>query len=198
MGILTPSALSFIEVIECSTIREYDALIGSGHDQEIKTEARLTVRESQSAISVFFKGRSLTFSSRPLYDRWGNRRYSVSWSLENTAHSAVQSRGLLRQHKQFTDLKMGHAESGDDARFRFRHGPAASFWESISMRVGDPRAFLKEVTGTKRRFETEDIEGPTAAAPLVSGFSDALPVKKSLPDLAFNYDELGQISRTQI
>ena len=67
-----------------------------------------------------------------------------------------------------------------------------------SMRVNDPRAFIKEIAGTNARFETEDIEGQLRRT-LVSGFSDALAESK-IPalDLASNYDELGRISRNKL
>jgi membrane protease subunit (stomatin/prohibitin family) len=67
-----------------------------------------------------------------------------------------------------------------------------------SMRVGDPRAFIKEIAGTNARFETEDIEGQLRRT-LVSGFSDALAESK-IPalDLASNYDELGRLSRNKL
>jgi membrane protease subunit (stomatin/prohibitin family) len=67
-----------------------------------------------------------------------------------------------------------------------------------SIRVSDPRAFIKEVAGTNGRFETEDIEGQLKRT-LVSGFTDALGESK-IPalDLASNYDELSQFSRNKM
>ena len=57
---------------------------------------------------------------------------------------------------------------------------------------------MKEIAGTNARFETEDIEGQLRRT-LVSGFSDALAQSKiAALDLASNYDELGQISRTKL
>src|SRR6266852_1074073 len=67
-----------------------------------------------------------------------------------------------------------------------------------SFRVTDPRALIKEIAGTNAHFVTEDIEGQLKRT-LVSGFSDALAESKiAALDLASNYDELGQFSRTKL
>ena len=67
-----------------------------------------------------------------------------------------------------------------------------------SIRVADPRAFIKEVAGTNGHFETEDIEGQLKRT-LVSGFTDALGESKiAALDLASNYDELGKFGRTKL
>src|SRR5437588_9754033 len=66
------------------------------------------------------------------------------------------------------------------------------------MRVADPRELIKQLACTNARFVTEDIEGQLRRT-LVSGFSDALAESKiAALDLASNYDELGQISRTKL
>ncbi|HKQ54134.1 MAG TPA: SPFH domain-containing protein, partial [Pyrinomonadaceae bacterium] len=67
-----------------------------------------------------------------------------------------------------------------------------------SIRVADPRTFIKEVAGTNGHFETEDIEGQLKRT-LVSSFTDALGESK-IPalDLASNYDELSQFARTKL
>jgi membrane protease subunit (stomatin/prohibitin family) len=67
-----------------------------------------------------------------------------------------------------------------------------------SIRVADPRAFIKEVAGTNGHFVTEDIEGQLKRT-LVSGFSDALAESKiAALDLASNYDELGKFVRSKL
>src|SRR5450432_3443836 len=67
-----------------------------------------------------------------------------------------------------------------------------------TMHVTDPRAFVKELTGTNARFETEDIEGQLRRT-LVSSFSDALGESKiAALDLASHYDELGALLKTKL
>lgn len=67
-----------------------------------------------------------------------------------------------------------------------------------SIRVADPRAFIKEVAGTNGKFDTEDIEGQLKRT-LVSGFTDALGESKiAALDLASNYDELGVFGRKKL
>ncbi|HEU4479892.1 MAG TPA: SPFH domain-containing protein, partial [Pyrinomonadaceae bacterium] len=67
-----------------------------------------------------------------------------------------------------------------------------------SIRIGDPRAFIKEVAGTNGHFVTEDIEGQLKRT-LVSGFSDALAESKiAALDLASNYDELSKFVKSKL
>ena len=74
--------------------------------------------------------------------------------------------------KQFTDLKWGtmNPVMMRDADFGMVRLRAFGIY---SIRVADPRAFIKEVAGTNAHFETEDIEGQLKRT-LVSGFTDAL------------------------
>jgi membrane protease subunit (stomatin/prohibitin family) len=67
-----------------------------------------------------------------------------------------------------------------------------------SIRVAEPRSFIKEIAGTNARFVTEDIEGQLKRT-LVGGFSDALAESKiAALDLASNYDELSKFVRTKL
>jgi membrane protease subunit (stomatin/prohibitin family) len=67
-----------------------------------------------------------------------------------------------------------------------------------SIRVSDPREFIKEVAGTNGHFVTEDIEGQLKRT-LVGGFSDSLAESK-IPalDLASNYDELSKFIKGKL
>ena len=99
--------------------------------------------------------------------------------------------------KQFTDLKWGTSNpvmmrDTDFGMVRLRA------FGIYSIRVTDPRAFIKEIAGTNAHFVTEDIEGQLKRT-LVSGFSDALAESKiAALDLASNYDELGKFTRGKI
>jgi len=199
MGILDALRTQFIEVIEWLDSSGNTMLYRFPvHDQEIKNGARLTVRESQAAIFVF-QGQVADVFPPGLYTIDGGNTPILTklgaWKYGFT--SPFKAEVYFVNTKQFTDLKWGtpNPVMMRDADFGMVRLRAFGIY---SMRVGDPRAFLKELTGTNARFETEDIEGQLRRT-LVSGFSDALAQSKiAALDLASNYDELGQISRTKL
>lgn len=199
MGILDALRTQFIEVIEWLDSSGNTMLYRFPvHDQEIKNGARLTVRESQAAIFVF-QGQVADVFPPGLYTIDGGNTPILTklgaWKYGFT--SPFKAEVYFVNTKQFTDLKWGTPNpvmmrDQDFGMVRLRA------FGIYSMRVGDPRAFLKELTGTNARFETEDIEGQLRRT-LVSGFSDALGQSKiAALDLAANYDELGLIARTKL
>ena len=199
MGILDAIRTQFIEVIEWLDDSSKTMLYRFPvHDQEIKNGARLTVRESQAAVFVF-QGQIADVFPPGLYTIEGGNT-PILTKLEAWKHgftSPFKAEVYFVNTKQFTDLKWGTPNpvmmrDEDFGMVRLRA------FGIYSMRVGDPRAFIKEIAGTNARFETEDIEGQLRRT-LVSGFSDALAESK-IPalDLASNYDELGQLSRNKL
>lgn len=167
-------------------------------DQEIKNGAKLTVRESQAAVFVF-QGQvadvfgpgmyTIDGGNTPILSKLGAWKYGFN--------SPFKSEVYFVNTKQFTDLKWGtmNPVMMRDADFGMVRLRAFGIY---TMRVADPRAFIKEVAGTNGQFDTEDIEGQLKRM-LVSGFTDALGESK-IPalDLASNYDELGKIARTNL
>jgi membrane protease subunit (stomatin/prohibitin family) len=167
-------------------------------DQEIKNGARLTVRESQVAVFVF-QGQiadvfppgmyTIDGGNTPILSKLGAWKYGFN--------SPFKAEVYFVNTKQFTDLKWGTMNPimMRDADFGMVRLRAFGIY---SIRVADPRAFIKEVAGTNGRFETEDIEGQLKRT-LVSGFTDALGESKiAALDLASNYDELGRFGRTKL
>src|SRR5437764_10028272 len=199
MGIFDAMKAQFIEVIEW--------LDDSGNtmmyrfpvrQQEIKNGAQLIVRESQSAVfvyegqiaDVFPPGRyTITGGNTPVLTKLVPWKYGF--------YSPFKAEVYFANTKQFTDLKWGTMNPimMRDADFGMVRLRAFGIY---SIRVADPRAFIKEVAGTNGHFETEDIEGQLKRT-LVSSFTDALGESK-IPalDLASNYEELGQIARARI
>jgi membrane protease subunit (stomatin/prohibitin family) len=168
------------------------------HDQEIKNGARLTVRESQTAVLVF-QGQIADVFPPGLYTIDGGNTPILTklgaWKYGFT--SPFKAEVYFINTKQFTDLKWGtpNPVMMRDADFGVVRLRAFGIY---SMRVVDPRAFLKELTGTNARFQTEDIEGQLRRS-LVSGFSDAVAESKiAALDLAAHYDELGGVLRTKL
>jgi membrane protease subunit (stomatin/prohibitin family) len=167
-------------------------------DQEIKNGARLTVRESQAAVFVF-QGQiadvfppglyTIDGGNTPILSKLGAWKYGFN--------SPFKAEVYFVNTKQFTDLKWGTSNPimMRDADFGMVRLRAFGIY---SIRVADPRAFIKEVAGTNGKFDTEDIEGQLKRT-LVSGFTDALGESKiAALDLASNYDELGRFGRTKL
>lgn len=199
MGIFDAIKSQFIEVIEW--------LDDSGntlvyrfpvHGQEIKNGAQLTVRESQAAVfvhqgqiaDVFGPGlHTVDGGNTPILSKLG------AWM--HGFNSPFKAEVYFVSTKQFTDLKWGTSNpvmmrDTDFGMVRLRA------FGIYSIRVNDPRAFIKEIAGTNAHFVTEDIEGQLKRT-LVSGFSDALAESKiAALDLASNYDELGKFTRSKL
>ena len=201
MGILdrlSPSS-QFIEVIEWLD-QSTNTLVYRFpvKDQEIKNGAQLIVRESQSAVFVsegqiadqFPPGRyTIDGGNTPILTKLGAWKYGFN--------SPFKAEVYFVNTKQFTDLKWGtpNPVMMRDADFGMVRLRAFGIY---SMRVADPKAFIKDIAGTNAHFITEDIEGQLKRT-LVSGFSDALAESKiAALDLASNYDELSKFTREKL
>ncbi|HET6862599.1 MAG TPA: SPFH domain-containing protein [Pyrinomonadaceae bacterium] len=201
MGILdrlSPSS-QFIEVIEWLDDSSNTLLYRFPvKDQEIKNGAQLIVRESQAAVFVhegqiadlFLPGRyTVDGGNTPILSKLGAWKYGFN--------SPFKAEVYFVNTKQFTDLKWGTPNpvmmrDSDFGMVRLRA------FGIYSIRVADPKAFIKEIAGTNARFITEDIEGQLKRT-LVSGFSDALAESKiAALDLASNYDELSKFTRVKL
>lgn len=166
--------------------------------QEIKNGAQLIVRESQAAVfvfegqiaDVFPPGRyTINGGNTPILTKLGAWKYGFN--------SPFKAEVYFANTKQFTDLKWGTMNPimMRDADFGMVRLRAFGIY---SIRVADPRTFIKEIAGTNGRFETEDIEGQLKRT-LVSSFTDALGESKiAALDLASKYDELGQFARNKL
>src|SRR5438876_9997427 len=199
MGILDALRSQFIEVIEWLDDSGNTLLYRFPvHGQEIKNGAQLTVRESQTAVFVFQGQIADVFSpglytidggNTPILTKLGAWKYGFN--------SPFKAEVYFINTKQFTDLKWGtpNPVMMRDTDFGMVRLRAFGIY---SMRVQDPRAFIKEVAGTNARFITEDIEGQLKRT-LVSGFSDALGESRiAALDLASNYDELSRFSKQKL
>lgn len=168
------------------------------HQQEIKNGAQLIVRESQAAVFVyegqvadaFGPGRyTIDGGNTPILSKLGAWKYGFN--------SPFKSEVYFVNTKQFTDMKWGTANpimlrDPDFGVVRLRA------FGGYSMRIVDPRAFIREIAGTNARFQTEEIESQLKRA-VVSEFSDALgEMKIPALDLASQYKELGETIRSKI
>src|SRR6478609_8636152 len=163
--------------------------------QEIKNGAQLIVRESQAAVfvhegqvaDVFGPGRfTIDGGNTPILSKLGAWKYGFN--------SPFKAEVYFVNTKQFTDLKWGTPNPimMRDADFGMVRLRAFGIY---SIRIADPKSFIKEIAGTNARFVTEDIEGQLKRT-LVGGFSDGLGESKiAALDLASNYDELARFTR---
>jgi membrane protease subunit (stomatin/prohibitin family) len=168
------------------------------HGQEIKNGAQLTVREYQTAVFVYQGQIADVFApglytidggNTPILTKLGAWKYGFN--------SPFKAEVYFVNTKQFTDMKWGTSNpvmmrDTDFGMVRLRA------FGIYSIRVTEPRALIKEIAGTNAHFVTEDIEGQLKRT-LVSGFSDALAESKiAALDLASNYDELSNFTRTKL
>src|SRR5689334_1998358 len=201
MGIfdrLSPTA-QFIEVIEWLDDSANTLLYRFPvKEQEIKNGAQLIVRESQVAVFVhegqiadqFPPGRyTIDGGNTPILSKLGAWKYGFN--------SPFKAEVYFVNTKQFTDLKWGtpNPVMMRDTDFGMVRLRAFGIY---TVRVSDPKAFIKEIAGTNARFVTEDIQGQLKRT-LVGGFSDALAESKiAALDLASNYDELSKFTRDKL
>src|SRR2546426_4114330 len=199
MGIFDAIRSQFIEVIQWLDDTGNTMLYRFPvQGQEIKNGAQLTVRESQAAVFVF-QGQIADVFGPGLYTIDGGNTPILTklgaWKFG--FNSPFKAEVYFVNTKQFTDLKWGtpNPVMMRDTDFGMVRLRAFGIY---SMRVQDPRAFIKEVAGTNARFVTEDIEGQLKRT-LVSGFSDAVAEAKiAVLDLASHYDELGGLLRSKL
>ena len=166
--------------------------------QEIKNDAQLIVRESQSAVfvfegqvgDVFTPGKyEIDGGNTPILSKLGAWKFGFN--------SPFKSEVYFVNTKQFTDMKWGTSNPImlRDADFGMVQLRA---FGAYSLRVADPAQFIKEIAGTNAQFSTEDIEAQLKRA-IVTEFSDSLgELKIPAIELASQYKELGEKIRGQI
>lgn len=199
MGILDSLRSQFIEVIEWlddSTNTMVYRFPVQG--QEIKNGARLTVRESQTAVFVY-QGQIADVFTPGLYTIDGGNTPILSklGAWMHGFNSPFKAEVYFVNTRQFTDLKWGTSNpvmmrDADFGMVRLRA------FGNYSIRVTDAAALIREVAGTNSHFVTEDIEGQLKRL-LISGLSDTLGESKiAALDLASNYDEVSKFVKAKL
>lgn len=161
------------------------------YDNEIKYGAKLVVRESQNCVfinegklaDVFIPGTyTLETQNMPLLTTLKGWKYGFS--------SPFKAEIYFVNMKNFTNLKWGTMNPVmlRDPEF----GPIRiRAFGSYTVRIKDPALFLKEIVGTDKDFNTEEISNQLRNL-IVSRFSDVIGESKiPILDLAANYDEMG-------
>ncbi len=168
------------------------------YGNEIKSGAKLIVREGQQAVfvnegqiaDIFPPGTyTLETSNLPILSTLQGWKYGFASPFKAEVYFVVT--------RQFTDRKWGTKNPVmlRDPEF----GPIRlRAFGSYAFRVTDPGSLVKEVTGSDGHFTAEGITDQLRNL-IVSRFPDVLAESKlAALDLAANYDELGEFVRTKI
>ncbi len=159
---------------------------------EIKVGAKLTVRESQTAVfvnegkiaDVYAPGLfTLTTQNMPVLSTLMGWKYGFN--------SPFKAEVYFINAKQFVDQKWGTKNPImlRDAEF----GPIRlRAFGNYAIRVHDAGKFIKEIAGTQSQFTTEEVSDQLRNL-IITRFTDAIGESK-IPalDLAANYDELSK------
>jgi membrane protease subunit (stomatin/prohibitin family) len=168
------------------------------YENEIKYGAQLIVRESQAAAfinegrlaDVYGPGTfTLITQNMPILSTLRGWKYGFE--------SPFKAEVYFVSTRTFTDRKWGTKNPimMRDAEF----GPVRlRAFGTYAIRVKDPAAFLRQITGTDSRFVIDQVEDQLRDL-LLARFADALGSAK-IPalDLAGNYDQIGKLIATKI
>ncbi|RPF22622.1 SPFH domain-containing protein [Myceligenerans xiligouense] len=161
------------------------------HDNEIKNGARLTVRESQTAVfvnegqiaDVFGPGMySLETANLPVLSTLKGWKYGFE--------SPFKAEVYFVSTRQFTDLKWGTKNPVIMRDAEFGAVRLRAFG-AFAARVTDPKLLLRELVGTDPQFRTDEVH-EYLRQNIVSRLGTAL-AKANVPvlDLAAHQGELG-------
>ncbi len=192
MGLFDKLRGEFIDIIEW-TDDSRDTMVYrfERHENEIKMDAKLIVRESQIAVFID-KGRiadifepgdyTLNTDNLPILSTLKGWKYGF--------HSPYKAEVYFVNTRQFIDLKWGTKNpiTLRDPEF----GPMRiRAFGTYAIRVTNAENFIKEIVGTDGHFTTEEITDQLRNL-IVSRFADILgEAKIPVLDMAANYDELG-------
>lgn len=192
MGIFDKLRGEFIDIIEWTDDTQ-DTIVYrfERHNNEIKSGAKLTVRESQVAVfvnegqiaDVFTPGMyTLTTENMPILSTLKGWKYGFN--------SPFKAEVYFVNTKRFTDLKWGTANPimMRDADFGVVRVRA---FGSYAMRVSDAARFLKELAGTDWQFTVDEVSEHIRNQ-IVSKFAEGVS-NAHIPviDLATKYGEVG-------
>ena len=162
------------------------------YQNEIKNGAKLVVREGQAAVfvnegqlaDVFTPGTyTLTTENMPILATLKGWKYGFNSPFKAEVYFVVT--------RQFTDLKWG--TQNPIMRRDPEFGPIRlRAFGTYAMRVSDPGALVKQVSGTNATFTAEGITDQLRNV-IVSRFTDTLGESKiPMLDMAGNLNELGE------
>lgn len=199
MGLFDKLRNEFIDIIQWED-NTGDTLVWKfpRYNNEIKMNAKLTVRESQQAVflnegtiaDVFQPGMyTLQTQNMPILATLKGWKYGFE--------SPFKADVFFISTRQFVDQRWGtkNAITLDDARFGMIELRA---FGTFAFRVVDGGKFIKEIAGTEGQFTTDEINGQLRSL-MVTKFTNAvgsgnIPVDK----LAANLEELSQACQDKL
>ncbi|MEB4591457.1 SPFH domain-containing protein [Candidatus Thiothrix sp. Deng01] len=168
------------------------------HGNEIKYGAKLTVRESQTAIFVN-EGEVADVLGPGLYVL-ETKNLPVLSTLQSWSHgfqSPFKAEVYFFNTKQFTNLKWGTRNPVmiRDSEFG---GVRLRAFGTYSIRIDDARKFMQEIMGTDGHFTVDEISDQLRNL-IVTRFSSVV-ASANIPvlDMAANYEQLGQFVTQKI
>lgn len=168
------------------------------HQNEIKMNAKLTVRETQVAVfinegqiaDVFQPGmHTLSTQNMPILSTLKGWKYGFN--------SPFKAEVYFINTKNFTDRKWGTPNPImlRDPEF----GPIRIRCNgNYALRITDPVKFIKEIVGTDGHFTTDEITDQLRNV-IITRFTDAIGESKiPVLDMASNYDELSKFVHDKV
>jgi len=194
MGLFNKLKSEFIDIIEW-TDASTDTIVYKfpRYQNEIKMNAKLTVRESQVAVflnegtiaDVFLPGMyTLETQNMPILSTLKGWKYGFN--------SPFKADVFFVNTKQFTNQKWGTKNPVmlRDPEF----GPIRlRAFGSFAFRVKDAGIFLKEVAGTNPDFLVDEINEQLRNIAITRGMDAVAESKIPVLDLTSNYDELSKL-----
>ncbi|MER0205008.1 MAG: SPFH domain-containing protein [Nitrosomonas sp.] len=168
------------------------------YGNEIKSGAKLTVRESQMAVFVN-EGKFADVFPPGMYTLT-TQNLPILSTLKGWLHgfnSPFKAEVYFVNTKNFTDQKWGTKNpiTMDDPRFGMVEIRA---FGTFAVRVIDPKIFLQEIVGTDNEFTTEEINDQLRSL-IVTRFTDAAGESGLTIDrFASNTNELSQYCQNKI
>ncbi|UOE39189.1 SPFH domain-containing protein [Chryseobacterium oryzae] len=199
MGLFDRLKQEFIDIIEW-TDNSQNTIVWKfpRFNNEIKMNAKLTVRESQQA--VFFNEGTIADVFNPGMYTLQTQNMPILATLKGWKYgfeSPFKADVFFVNTKQFIDQKWGTKNAivlNDD---RFGMIELRSFG-TFAFKVIDAGKFIKEIAGTNDTYETEDVIGQLKSI-IVTKFSSAIgdgsiPIDK----FAANLEDLSRICQTKL
>jgi membrane protease subunit (stomatin/prohibitin family) len=193
MGIFDKLKNEFIDILEW-TDDSTNTMVWRfpRYQNEIKMNAKLTVRESQVAVfvnegkiaDVFQPGLyTLATQNMPIMTTLAGWKYGFN--------SPFKAEVYFINTKQFIDQKWGTKNPIMLRDLEF--GPIRlRAFGNYAIKVTDPGLFVKEIAGTSSHFTTEEVTEQLRDL-IITRFTDALAESKiPILDLAANYNELSK------
>jgi membrane protease subunit (stomatin/prohibitin family) len=200
MGIFDKIAGEFIDIIEWTEPSQNQVLAYRfpRHNNEIKMNAKLTVREGQTAVfinegklaDVFQPGMyTLTTQNMPILSTLKGWKYGFS--------SPFKAEVYFISMRNWTDQKWGTQNPMMMRDPEFGVVRIRAFG-TYGFHVSDPATFLKQLVVTDPSFEAYEISNQLRNT-IVARFVDTIgQAKMPVLDLAGNYDKISRLARETI